>query len=132
MAGRRATRSGRDRHDRSQRGQATVEFALVLPAIAIVVLVVFQAMVLGNQFLIVANAAREAARAAIVDPTGAAARAAVARTLPGASVIIQRSGGAGTPVRATVRYHAHTDLPFVGPLLPDPWISSTVTMRAER
>ena len=24
--------------------------------------------------------------------------------------------------------HARTDLPFVGPLLPDPWFSSTVTM----
>ncbi len=132
MAARRATRCiGGVRH-RSQRGQATVEFALVLPAVAIVVLLVFQAMVLGNQFLLVANAAREAARAAIVDPTGAGARAAVARTLPGASVVIDRTGGAGAPLRATVRYHAHTSLPFIGPLLPDPWFTSTVTMRAER
>jgi Flp pilus assembly protein TadG len=117
---------------RSQRGQATVEFALVLPAIAIVLLLVFQAMALGDQFLLVANAAREAARAAVVDPSGADARAAVARALPGAILTIERTGGIGTPVRAIVRFHAHTSLPFVGPLLPDPWFTSTVTMRAER
>jgi pilus assembly protein CpaE len=118
---------------RGERGQATVEFALVLPAVAIVVLLVFQAMVLGNQFLLVANAAREGARAAIVDPSGADARAAVARTLPGATLTIDRAGGgAGASLRATVRFHARTSLPFVGALLPDPWLSSTVTMRAER
>ncbi len=127
----RATSGGGERR-RGEQGQATVEFALVLPAVAIVVLLVFQAMVLGNQFLLVANAAREAARAAIVDPTGDDARAAVSRTLPGAAVVIDRAGGAGSPVHATVRFHARTDLPFVGPLLPDPWVSSTVTMRAER
>ena len=137
MAVRRAT--SRDRRLRNgrglgfdERGQSTVEFALLLPAIAIVLLLVFQAIVLGNQFLLVANAAREAARAAIVDPSGNDARATVARTLPGATVVIDRTGGAGTPVHATVRFHAHTDLPFVGPLLPDPWFSSTVTMRAEK
>jgi hypothetical protein len=105
---------------------------VALPAVVIVVLLVFQAMVLGNQFLLVANAAREAARAAIVDPSGADARSAVARTLPGATLSIERSGGVGAPVRAVVRYHARTDLPFIGPLLPDPWFTSAVTMRAER
>ncbi len=105
---------------------------MILPAIVIVVLLVFQAMVLGNRFLLVANAAREAARAAAVDPTDADARAAVARTLPGATVTISRSGGIGAPLRAVVRYHARTDVPFVGALLPDPWFTSTVTMRAER
>lgn len=137
MAVRRATPNCRRGSNRrlvgsDERGQSTVEFALLLPAVAIVLLLVFQAMVLGNQFLLVANAAREAARAAIVDPSGNDARAAVARTLPGASVVIDRTGGAGSPLHATVRFHARTDLPFVGPLLPDPWFSSTVTMRAEK
>ncbi len=120
------------KHRRSQRGQATVEFAIVLPAVVIVLLMVFQALVLGHDYLVVANAAREAARAATVDPTGLDAQTVVHRSLAGATVTLVREGGVGSMVRATVRYRAATSLPIVGAMVPDVWITNTVTMRVER
>jgi len=44
------------------------------------------------------------------------------------------SGGArvGDLVVADVSYRSVTDLPLVGPLIPDPWLHARVTMRAER
>lgn len=117
---------------REERGQATVEFAIVLPAILVVLLLIFQAMVVGHDYLLVMNAAREAARAAAVDPTDRDAVDAVLRTLPDAQLIVNRGGGIGTPVEATVRWQAPTSLPLIGALLPDPWLEATITMRAER
>lgn len=117
---------------REERGQATVEFAIMLPGVVIVLLLIFQAMVIGHDYLLVVNASREAARAAAVDLSDQDALKAVRRTLPDAQLTITRTGGVGTPLRAKVRWHAPTSLPFIGPLLPDPWLEATVTMRAER
>ena len=117
---------------RPQDGQATVEFALLLPGIVIVVLVLFQSMIVGHDYLLVTNATREAARAASVDPSNVDAINAVQRSLPGAQLTIFRTGGIGSQLTATVRWHARTSLPLVGPMLPDPWLESSVTMRVER
>ena len=73
-----STRPGRGaRH----RGQATVELALGLPVVCIGVLLVLQLALVGRDAVLVAHAAREAARAAAVDPTRRAAEIR-ARKLP--------------------------------------------------
>lgn len=120
------------RAPREAHGQATVEFALVLPLVVLAVLLVFQALVIAHDRLLVEHAAREAARAASVDPSGADAAAAVRRVLPGAHLALQRGRGVGAIVRADVALRSTTDLPIIGPLLPDVDLHATVTMRAER
>lgn len=123
------------RPGRGDEGQSTVELALALPLVAVLALLVAQVAVVARAQVLVAHAAREAARAAVVahgDP-GAAA-------LDGA----RRAGGLdprrlevgvsddGRRLTAEVRYRAPTDVAVVGPLLPSPTLRARVTMWDER
>jgi Flp pilus assembly protein TadG len=126
-------RSTRPGHGARHRGQATVELALGLPVVCIGVLLVLQLALVGRDAVLVTHAAREAARAAAVDPSGPAARAgALASTTAldphRLDVRLRRSGGR---VAAEVRYRSVTGLPVVGPLLPDPELRAEVTMLEE-
>ena len=114
--------------ERSQDGQATVEFALVLPAVVIIVLLIFQVLVLGRDYLVLVDVTREAARGAAVDRSGNDANEAVDRGLPGAHLELQRHG---ETITATVHYTAKTSLPIVGALLPDIAIQRSLTMWIE-
>ena len=114
---------------RPDSGQAAVEFALVLPAVVVLLLALVQFALIGRDELLVVHAAREAARAASV--AGSASTAAE-RVLPGASVDVTGGNQIGDLVVAEVSYRSVTDLPLIGPLVPDPWIHARVTMRAER
>ncbi|MCO8127993.1 pilus assembly protein [Acidimicrobiia bacterium EGI L10123] len=115
------------------RGQATVELALGLPVVCIGVLLVLQLALVGRDAVLVTHAAREAARAAAVDPTGPSARAgavAASSTLDPTrlDVRLRRSGGR---VTAAVAYRSRTELPIVGTLIPDPALHAEVTMLEE-
>ncbi|MDQ1467320.1 MAG: hypothetical protein QOH10_1735 [Actinomycetota bacterium] len=114
---------------RSDDGQAAVELALVLPAVVVLVLALVQFALVARDEMLVVHAAREAARAASVGAPGATAGS---RVLPGASVSVSGGARVGDLVEATVSYRSITDLPLVGPLIPDPWLHARVTMRAER
>ena len=115
-----------------ERGQATVEFALVLPVLVLALLAVLQVALVVRDHVAVVHAAREAARAASVDPDpGRAVRVAHA-TLPGADVHVGARPRVGEPIAVVVTYESHTDLPLVGPLFPDPTLRSRVVMRVER
>lgn len=114
-----------------QRGQATVEFVLVLPVVFLALLLVVQAGVVVRDELLVVEAAREAARAASVDPDPAAAIAAATRVLPGARVAVGPRGEIGDPVRVTVTYVARTAVPGIGPFVPDPTLRAEAVMRIE-
>lgn len=118
-----------DRH----RGQATVELALGLPIVCLGVLLVLQLALVGRDSLLVAHAAREAARAAAVDPSGPAARAgavASSTALDPQRLDVRLRRGAGR-VTVEVRYRSITGLPMVGGLVPDPSLRSEVTMLDE-
>lgn len=112
------------------RGQATVEFALVLPLVAILVLGIVQLVVVARDQLAVDLAAREGARAAAVaaDPTAAAAAATTALGTDAADVSVAVTG---TRVSVTVTHRATTAVPLIGALIRDVELSSTVTMRRE-
>ncbi len=101
----------------------------MLPAVVLLVFALLQFALVGRDELLVVHAAREAARAASV---GASGSAAASRVLPGATVSISGGAHVGDLVVAVVSYHSVTDLPLVGPLVPDPWLHATVTMRTER
>lgn len=127
-------RSARPGRGARHRGQATVELALGFPVVCLAVLLVLQLAIVGRDAILVHHAAREAARAAAVEPTGPAARAgALASTTAldphRLDVSLARRGGR---VTAEVRYQAITGLPVVGALVPDPKLDSEVTMREEQ
>ncbi|MDO8364326.1 MAG: TadE/TadG family type IV pilus assembly protein [Actinomycetota bacterium] len=115
----------------ADRGQATVELALALPLLCLLLFAVVQVAVVGRDQLAVQLAAREAARAASVaaDPvaagTTAAHRAIALRPL---TVQIIPSG---STVTAIVQYTQRTDVPLVGAVLPDVVLGASVTMAFE-
>lgn len=120
---------------RTQRGQAAVELALCLPLVVLLLLAAVQTGVVVRDQILVIHAGREAARAAAVS----ADRAAVERAATGASGLAQdrlsvevgARGGAGSAVRVAVRYVAPTEVPLIGPFLPDVVLRAVTTMRVE-
>jgi Flp pilus assembly protein TadG len=109
-----------------------VEFAFVLPLVLLALLAVVQVGVVVRDQLGVVHAAREAARAASVDPDPSRAVRAAHRTLPGADVDVASRPKLGGEIRVTVHYTSITDLPLVGVLFPDPDLHATSIMRVER
>ena len=114
------------------RGQATVELALVLPVLVLFLLALVQTALVARDEVLLQDAARAAVREASVGAAPARIRDAARRTLPGVEVQVRRSGGVGTPVEVTVRYRERTDLPLIGPLFPDVTLRARAAMRAER
>lgn len=118
-----------------ERGQATVEFALVLPVVVLFVLAVLQAGLIAKDFLLVHHAAREGARAGAVAPHLAEVRGAATAGggLDPKRMIVGWSGGSepGTRATATIRYEAPTTVPLVGRLVGDIGLSAEVTIRIE-
>ena len=117
---------------RGEAGQSTVEFALLLPLIVFSVLAVLQVGLVVRDRVAVVHAAREAARAASVDPDPSRAVKAARRTLPGAEVTVGARPAVGEPITVEVSYRSVTDLPLVGALFPDPVMTSRTVMRVER
>lgn len=113
-----------------ERGQSAVEVALVLPVVLIAALAVAQVCVVLRQAVLVTHAAREAARAAAVEPGAGPADAAAARVLGGGrtSVSVSRSGGL---VVVRVAHDAPTAVALVGALVGDVPLTAEVTMRDE-
>jgi TadE-like protein len=134
----RASRGGTGRHRSPARragceqGQATVEFAFLLPLIVLAALAIIQVGLVVRDQMAVVHAAREAARAASVDPDPARAIRAARRTLPGADVDVGERPEVGGEISVTVHYTSVTDLPIVGVLFPDPELHTTTVMRVER
>ncbi|MBA3267132.1 MAG: pilus assembly protein [Acidimicrobiia bacterium] len=123
-------------NDNGEEGQSTVELALVLPLVALVLLAVVQVGLIVRDQVMVVHAAREAAREAAVEPNPDAARRAA---LAGAGlegerldVAVSGRGAAGSRVRVEVRYRAPTRVPLVGVALGDLSLEATATMRVER
>jgi Flp pilus assembly protein TadG len=116
---------------RHEKGQATVELALCLPLLFMFLLGIVQLVVVVRDQLAVQLAAREAARAAAVAaPSGAAAQGAADRTVALRPLTVASHIATDT-VTVTVSHVTHTDVPMIGPLLPDITVSATATMALE-
>lgn len=118
-----------------ERGQATVEVALVLPVLVLLCLLVAQVAALATDAVLVHHAAREAARAAAVRPDLEAARGAAvgAAGLRPDRLELRLTGGttSGQTLTVTVDYSAPTEVPVVGRLLGDVGLRAAVSMRVE-
>lgn len=115
---------------RGDRGQSTVELALALPLLCVLLLGVVQVGLVVRHQLAVQAAARNGARAAAAAAsTGAATSAALASTpLRPLDVDIVDDG---STVTVTVRYVDHTDVPLVGLFIPAVTVSASATMTLE-
>jgi hypothetical protein len=117
-------------------GQATVELALLLPVLLMLVLAVLQVGLVARDQVLVANAAREAARAAAVDSRPGAALDAARGSGPldpaELHVDVGTRGPVGSTVRVVVRYRSITDAPLVGSLVGDVELQADATMRVEQ
>jgi hypothetical protein len=116
----------------TERGQATVEFAFILPFVILAAMAVIQVGLVVRDQLGVVHAAREAVRAASVDPDPARAVRAAHRTLPGSTVEVGARPEVGQEITVTVHYTSPTDLPLVGALFPDPDLHASARMRVEK
>ena len=124
--------TGTRRH--GARGQATVEFALVMPLLVLFLLLLVQVALVVRSNLLVVHAAREGARAAAVDGRPDAVRAAILAAPgldPGRLRWTVGARTTGRPVRVTVRYRVPTEVPLVGRLLGEPEVSASMSMLAE-
>lgn len=124
------------RSRRGDEGQAAVELALVLPLVALLLLALVQvALVVRDQVLVV-HAAREAARAAAVDPTPRAARRAALAGAPLAadrlSLELSGHGKGGRQVDVEISYRSPTNASIVGALIPDIVLRAQASMRREQ
>ena len=116
---------------RRDRGQATVEFALAVPIVVVLVLGVVQVLVVGVRQAAVERLARDGARAASVSaqPHGAA-RTAVEGTTGLRPLDVHVSTNRRT-VTVTVSYNDPTNVPVVGRAIGDVRLTAEVTMPRE-
>jgi Flp pilus assembly protein TadG len=112
------------------RGQATVELALALPFLCVLLLAMVQVAVVARNRVAVQLAAREAARAASVAADPAAATRAAERAIGLRPLRVEISDAAGV-VQVRVSYTDPTDVPLVGAVLPDVEVSASVAMAVE-
>lgn len=120
------------RRVRKDGGQATVELALVLPFVCLLLLALVQVGLVVHTHLLVVHAAREGARAAAVDEHPMAAQLAVVAGTPldrDQVSVTTRDGG--DRIEVEVRYRYEPDLPIIGSLLGDIGLSASATMRRE-
>jgi hypothetical protein len=117
-------------------GQATVELALCLPLVALVLAGVVQVGLLAGDHLLLWHAAREAARVAVVDADPAAARRAAERIgLEGLEVRIVPEPAyrvQGEPLTVTLRCAPQRTLPVLGTLLGGTALEARASMRIEQ
>ncbi len=112
-----------------ERGQATVELALVLPVLAFLLLALAQLLVVVVGEVRTVHAAREGARAgAVAEPIEAAV--ASRGGLPMARTAVSVGVGEGT-VTVTVVFDQPTEVPLVGALVGDVRHTAAVTMFRE-
>jgi Flp pilus assembly protein TadG len=119
----------------SDRGQATVELALCLPVVVVVLLAVLQVAAIARDHVLVAHAAREAARAVAVGADQRTAATVAARSSGldprRLDVVVSGSGPAGSRRVVGVKYRASTAMPIIGAVVGDVHLAADVTIRVE-
>ncbi|MCX8131880.1 MAG: pilus assembly protein [Clostridia bacterium] len=125
---------------KKQGGQSVVETALVLPIIIVILMGIIDFGLLFNNYLIMSNASREAARSAAVGLTDVQIRVVVTnltvslqqtklRTTIYPSESIRKKGD---EVSVTIEYENMLLTPIIGSIIPNPvHLKSKTVMRME-
>lgn len=125
---------------RSMRGQALLEFALVLPILLLLVFGIIEFGRVFHSYLVVTQAAREGARVGVVGGTDDEVSATVKGVAAGLdearlSVSIDPPEGLrsrGDSLCVNVNYSVPLVVPLIAELVPNPFpLTVTATMRVE-
>lgn len=117
-----------------ERGSATVELALLIPVVLLLLVMIVEVALAARLQIEVVSAAREGARVAATTPDPAAALDAAAAALGArgadARINVHRPHVVGADARVSIQLAYTVSLPFIGgPTIP---LSSTAVMRVER
>lgn len=119
-------------------GQASVELALALPFVFVLLLGLVQVGVVVRDQVLVVHAAREAVRQAAVGGMSDARRAATRAALAGSGlkpdrlqVLVHPAPGASDRVEARLQYRVPTEVVLVGRLIGDVTVEARAVMRRE-
>ena len=118
---------------RAERGQATVELALLMPLLMVAALFLAQLSLAARDQIMVTHSAREAARAVAVGNDAAVARSAAlaaARLDPQRLRVHVESRGENVAVR--LDYRSPVRFALLGIVLDDVVLSGEAVMRSER
>ena len=113
-------------------GQSTVEFALIIPVIAIFLMLILQVGVVVKQKILVTNSSREAARILSVENDFGKATMKAKETVNDAKVIISRPANQGEYLTVTIKDVVKSKIPILGVIFPDISVTSKTTMRVEK
>lgn len=105
----------------NEKGQALVEFAIILPVLLLVLLGIMEFGMMINSYLTIQNASREGARLGIVGGTTDEIKSRVAAVSPNLNaadlnVSVSPDDGnrnSGDTLTVTVDYNYHTIVPFI-------------------
>lgn len=119
---------------KNQKGQALVEFAIILPLLLLLIMGIIQFGMIINAYLSIQNAAREGARAGILGSSDTEIESIMINTLPALnadSLIVnitpsEADRSSGDPLTVNVRYN----YPIIIPII-DSLFSNTVVLNAE-
>lgn len=118
-----------------ERGQATVELALSLPALALLLGFVVEVSLISSDQVRLWHAAREAARVAVVDADRNAIVAAAARSgLQGLEVTVSPEPAyrvQGRPISVSLAYRPPGRLPLIGEIFSRLELKARAAMRIE-
>lgn len=121
----------REKENKDERGASSIEFALILPVLIMILIGVFEFGMAYNNFLAITHAAREGARMAAVNKYDESAVRADAYPVEPDSVSLSYPGGDvhGAQAVVTIRYTNKVDVPFFGSVsIP---LESQASMRIE-
>ena len=117
----------------NRRGQAMLEFALVLPVLILVLMGMLEFGRVMHEYMLVTEAARIGARAAVVNANDATVRSQIMSAVPAiesANITIVRGANSGDPVKVTVKGRVTIITPIIGAILPNPFtITESAVMR---
>jgi hypothetical protein len=126
----------RERRDQRQRGQATVELALCLPMVVLLIGLFVQVAVVVSDQTRLWQAAREAARAAVVDPDPRQISTAAERSgLSPVSVAVSPQPAyraQGAPLSVNLAFRPRAVFPMFDPILSGVELHANATMRIEQ
>lgn len=118
-------------HNYPDRGQATVELAIILPFIVLLAAALIQCGLIVVDQLAVWTAARSAARAAAISPDPQLAAQRAANDAVGLRPLHVTINSTDTVVSAHVVYIDRTNLPIIGLIFPEISLQATVAMWRE-
>ena len=113
------------------RGQATVEFAVALPLVALLVLGIVQLVVIARDQLAVELAAREGARAAAAAAAPGPAATDAAHQAVALDPLDVTVATESDRISVTVAHSSNTNVPLIGLFISDVQVAATVTMQRE-